>query len=153
MSQNNSNEKLPSMAAIETINEVQGFDPAPFAVFLNADEKNYVEPDISVICDTGKLTEKGCSGAPNWIIEIVSPGSQRMDYLTKLFKYRTAGVREYWIVDPSRETVQAYLFGDSEDFHQFSFTDSAPVGIFNDLQICIANLVKDPAASYGASTL
>ena len=127
--------------------------PAPFAVFLNADEKNYVEPDISVICDTGRLTEKGGSGAPNWIIEIVSPGSQRMDYLTKLFKYRTAGVREYWIVDPSRETVQAYLFGDSEDFHQFSFTDSAPVGIFNDLQICIANLVKDPAASYGASNL
>lgn len=120
---------------------LRNLSPAPFAVFLNGDEKNYVEPDISVICDTDKLTEKGCSGAPNWIIEIVSPGSQRMDYLTKLFKYRTAGVREYRIVDPSRETVQAYLFGDSEDFHQFSFTDSAPVGIFNVLQICIANLV------------
>ena len=58
---------------------------APFAVFLNADDKNYVEPDISVICDKSKLTDKGCNGAPDWIIEIVSSGSRRMDYYTKLF--------------------------------------------------------------------
>lgn len=70
--------------------------PAPFAVFLNQDLYNYVEPDISVICDSGKINEKGCNGAPDLIIEIVSPSSQRMDYLTKLFKYRTSGVREYW---------------------------------------------------------
>ena len=75
---------------------------APFAVFLNADDKNYVEPDISVICDKNKLTDKGCTGAPDWIIEIVSPCSRRMDYFIKLFKYRTAGVREYWIVDPDK---------------------------------------------------
>lgn len=75
-------------------------DIAPFAVFLNEDDKNYVEPDISVICSPDKLTDKGCIGAPDWIIEIVSPGSRRMDYYTKLFKYRTAGVREYWIVNP-----------------------------------------------------
>ena len=49
---------------------------APFAVFLNEDDRNYVEPDISVICDTSKLNDKGCTGAPDWIIEIVSPGSQ-----------------------------------------------------------------------------
>ena len=78
------------------------FQIAPFAVFLNADDKNYVEPDISVICDKSKLTDKGCNGAPDWIIEIVSSGSRRMDYYTKLFKYRTAGVREYWIVDPDK---------------------------------------------------
>ena len=59
--------------------------PAPFAVFLNEDDKNYVEPDISVICSSEKLTDKGCNGSPDWIIEIVSPTSQRMDYLTKLF--------------------------------------------------------------------
>ena len=52
-------------------------DIAPFAVFLNADDKNYVEPDISVICDRDKLTDRGCTGAPDWIIEIVSPGSRR----------------------------------------------------------------------------
>ena len=71
---------------------------APFAVFLSEDDINYIEPDISVICDTSKLDEKGCHGAPDWIIEVVSPSSKRMDYYTKLFKYRTAGVKEYWIV-------------------------------------------------------
>ena len=51
-----------------------------------------------MICDPDKLDDKGCNGAPDWIIEIVSPSSQHLDYLTKLLKYRTAGVREYWIV-------------------------------------------------------
>jgi len=66
--------------------------PSPFAVFLNADDKTYVEPDISVICDKSKLTDKGCNGSPDWIIEVVSPSSKYMDYFTKLFKYRNAGL-------------------------------------------------------------
>lgn len=53
--------------------------PAPFAVFLNEDDHNYVEPDISVICDKSKLDDRGCNGAPDWIIEIVSPSIQQMD--------------------------------------------------------------------------
>ena len=57
---------------------------APFAVFLNDDNKNYVEPDISIICDANKLDDKGCHGAPDWIIEIVSPGTQSRDYGIKL---------------------------------------------------------------------
>ena len=69
--------------------------PAPFAVFLNEDDKTYVEPDISVICDKNKLDDRGCFGAPDWIIEIVSPSTERMDYGIKLFKYRSAKVREY----------------------------------------------------------
>lgn len=56
-----------------------------------------MEPDLSVICDKSKLDDRGCNGAPDWVIEIVSPSSQRMDYMIKLFKYRDAGVREYWI--------------------------------------------------------
>ena len=62
---------------------------APFAVFLNEDDINYVEPDISIICDSDKLTDKGCSGAPDWIIEIVSPSSIKkeiMKILTDLYK-------------------------------------------------------------------
>ena len=60
--------------------------PAPFAVRLfSEDDKNMVEPDISVICDPHKLNEKGCTGAPDWIIEIVSSSSRRMDYFTKPF--------------------------------------------------------------------
>ncbi len=72
--------------------------PSPFAVNLNANDKVWVEPDISIVCDAGKIDGRGCGGAPDWIIEIVSPSSTRMDYSVKLFKYRTAGVREYWVV-------------------------------------------------------
>lgn len=74
--------------------------PAPFAVFLSKDGQNYMEPDLSVICSLDKPDEKGCHGAPDWIIEIVSPSTERMDYGIKLFKYRSAGVREYRIVNP-----------------------------------------------------
>ena len=109
-------------------------DIAPFAVFLNADDKNYVEPDISVICDADKLTDKGCTGAPDWIIEIVSPGSRRMDYYTKLFKYQTAGVREYWIVDPEKNRIMVYLF-ESDDAQEYTFLDSVKAGIYEDLTI------------------
>ena len=116
--------------------------PAPFAVFLNEDDKTYVEPDISVICDPNKLDDKGCNGAPDWIVEIVSPSSQRMDYLTKLFKYRTAGVREYWIVNPLKQTVQVYSFEGTEDSTQYSFDDEITVTIYDDFTICIADLLK-----------
>ena len=81
---------------------------APFAVLLNDDDSVYIEPDISVICDRNKLSDRGCEGAPDWIIEIVSPGSRRMDYMIKLFKYRTAGVQEYWIISSMERSVEIY---------------------------------------------
>lgn len=112
---------------------------SPFAVFLNENDRNYVEPDISVICDKNKLTDRGCSGAPDWIIEIVSPGSRRMDYFTKLFKYRTAGVREYWIVDPEKNRILVYNFV-SEDTGDYSFADSVKSGIYDDLEIDFSTL-------------
>ena len=107
---------------------------SPFAVFLNEDDKTYVEPDISVICDSDKLTDQGCKGAPDWIIEIVSPGSRRMDYSIKLFKYRSAGVREYWIVDPAKDRItDRDLRNDNND--EFSFSDKVKAGIYDDLYI------------------
>lgn len=102
---------------------------APFAVFLNKDDINYVEPDICVVCDRNKLTDKGCSGAPDWIIEIVSPGSRPMDYYTKLFKYHTAGVREYWIVDHERNLVIVYDF-QNKSATNYAFCDDIPVSIY-----------------------
>ena len=108
--------------------------PAPFAVFLNNDQYTYVEPDISVICDKDKLNEYGCNGAPDWIIEIVSPSSKQMDYFTKLFKYREAGVREYWIVDPQKNFITVYNFGE-ERIEEFTFQDTIKVGIYEDLRI------------------
>ena len=107
---------------------------SPFAVFLNADDMNYVEPDISVICDESKLNDKGCSGAPDWVIEIVSPSSKRMDYFTKLFKYRIAGVREYWIVDPDKDRITVYDFS-RENAEDYTFSDTIHVGIYEDLSI------------------
>ena len=107
---------------------------APFAVYLDEKTNTYVEPDVSVICDSDKLDDRGCKGAPDWIIEIVSPSSRRMDYYTKLFKYRTAGVREYWIVDPTKNQIMVYDF-ENEDTEQYTFQDSVKVGIYEDLRI------------------
>ena len=64
-----------------------------------------------------------------------------MDYLTKLFKYRTAGVREYWILNPEKETVQIYSFEGKEDSAQYSFNDNISSGIFSDLNLCISELL------------
>ena len=108
---------------------------APFAVFLNKDDiTTYVEPDISVICDTSKLNDRGCNGAPDWIIEIVSPSSKYMDYFTKLVKYRNAGVREYWIVDPLKNLIIAYNL-ENETVEQYNFSDKVKVSIYKDLEI------------------
>ena len=109
--------------------------PAPFAVFLEKNDTTYFEPDISVICDTSKLDEKGCHGAPDWIIEIVSPGNKAMDYFTKLMKYQAAGVREYWIVDPSKEQIMAYQFEGKVMMEQYSFGEDVPVGIYEGFSI------------------
>ena len=107
---------------------------APFAVYLDERSNTYVEPDISVICDPDKLDDRGCKGAPDWIIEIVSPASKQMDYYTKLFKYRTAGIREYWIVDPSKNLVIVYNFEQGET-EQYTLQDSIKAGIYDDLVI------------------
>ena len=107
---------------------------APFAVFLNKDNTTYTEPDISVICDPHKITEQGCHGAPDWVIEIVSPSSKSMDYFTKLFKYQTAGVREYWIVDPLKQRVTIYFF-EKENVEEYSFGDNIPVGIYEGFSV------------------
>lgn len=108
--------------------------PAPFAVFLNDDDMNYVEPDISVICDKNKISDKGCQGAPDWVIEIISPSSRAMDYFTKLFKYQKSGVREYWIVDPIKQRVTVYFF-EKELVEEYSFGEEVPVGIYEGFSI------------------
>jgi len=116
--------------------------PAPFAVFLNKDDKTYVEPDISVICNKSTLTDKGCNGAPDFIIEVVSPSSRRMDYLIKSGKYENAGVREYWIVDPEKERTTVYRYEEDAAPAIFLFNQDISVGIYNDLSINIAKLLE-----------
>lgn len=109
-------------------------DIAPFAVFLNDDDTSYVEPDILVVCDLSKLDDKGCHGAPDWIIEVVSPGSRQMDYYRKLFLYRMAGVREYWVVDPDRKITTVYNF-ECDTMEEYSFGEQVSVGIYEELFI------------------
>ena len=108
--------------------------PAPFAVFLDESSINYVEPDISVICDPKKLDEKGCHGAPDWIIEIVSPSSRMLDYHVKLFKYCNAGVAEYWVVDPEKKRITVHNFH-KETTEEYGLYDSVPVGIYEGFTI------------------
>ena len=90
--------------------------PAPFAVRLFEkdgdspdDVDTMVEPDISVVCDRDKLDGKGCKGAPDMVVEILSPSTHRHDRITKYNLYQRAGVREYWIVEPETQTVQVFL--------------------------------------------
>ena len=115
--------------------------PSPFAVNLTANDKVWVEPDISVICDKDKLSDRGCEGAPDWIIEIVSQSTQQMDYGIKLFKYRTAGVREYWIVNPVKRTVMVYDFEHEKKTWQYSFEDIISGCIYEDFSICLAEMI------------
>lgn len=89
---------------------------APFDVRLTRDTGNgdaqirtVVQPDIFVVCDRTKIDERGCLGAPDWIIEILSPGNSAHDTKTKFDLYEENGVREYWIVVPGLQTVQTYL--------------------------------------------
>ena len=108
---------------------------APFDVQLDKDEYTLVQPDISVICDKDKLTNgKRCMGAPDWIVEIVSPSTDTRDYKTKLLKYRGAGVREYWIVDPIDSRILIYSFV-SGAFQILPLKSKLRAEIFPDLEI------------------
>ena len=115
--------------------------PAPFAVNLHANDKTYVEPDISVICDKSKLTDRGCKGAPDFIIEVVSPSSRRMDYNIKNGEYAEAGVREYWIVDTEKERTTVYRYEEDAAPMIIPFDQTISVGIYSNLQINISELL------------
>ncbi len=87
------------------------------------------------------MNDKGCNGSPDWIIEIVSPSTQQIDYGIKLFKYRSAGVREYWIVNPGTRIVNVFDFENDKESGQYSFDNEIPVCIYEDLSICISALL------------
>ena len=81
-------------------------------------------------------------GAPDWIVEVVSISSKRIDYTVKLFKYRSAGVREYWIMNPDKRNVMVYSWLDGhEDVEIYSFEDEIPAGIYPDFKIRLADTV------------
>lgn len=106
---------------------------APTDVRLDRDERTMVVPDVFVICqpDDDRIdNDKYINGAPDLIIEVLSPSTRRKDMFTKLHKYEAAGVREYWIVDPQKEKVIVYLFGEESDVSLYGFDSEVPVGIY-----------------------
>ena len=116
--------------------------PAPFAVNLFADDTTYVEPDVSVVCDRDKLSDRGCEGAPDIVVEVVSPSNPEMDYISKLHLYDTAGVREYWICDPERERTTVYRFEDGRTFSFHAFSEDVPSSVLPGFAVNFGRIVE-----------
>ena len=127
--------------------------PAPFGVRLFEETGDYpenvdtvVEPDISVVCDRDKLDKYGCRGAPDLIVEILSPSTRRHDRLVKMELYRQAGVREYWIVDPDNQDIQVLLLENGRYVVQGYGTreDQLPVFVLEDCVIDLSLVFPEP---------
>ncbi len=104
---------------------------APIDVQLDGNDSTMVQPDVLVLCDHSKLKNGSViSGATDLVIEILSPSTKRKDMYLKLNKYRQAGVREYWMVDPDRESIVVYNFEQDDLVTVYHFDDMVPVGIF-----------------------
>jgi Uma2 family endonuclease len=117
---------------------------APFDVRLSRKSKKdkditkVVQPDISVICDSKKIDDRGCLGAPDLIIEIISPSSASHDHILKRRLYEENGVREYWLVDPTNRIITVYSHNKSNKFQEYEIyasDDNLTSAIFPDLTI------------------
>ncbi len=104
---------------------------SPMDVQLDKDNKTMVEPDLFVVCDRSKIMEHFIFGAPDFIIEIVSPSSKLNDYVLKLWKYKNSGVREYWIIDYKKDLVRTFFFEDDIDPVDYTLKDDIPVRIYD----------------------
>ena len=121
---------------------------APFAVFVNDDDYNYVEPDIVVVCDKNKIKKDGCHGAPDLVAEVVSESGKTRDYLTKLRLYDDAGVGEYWIVDPESRRVITYRFEKDEEKQgvaEYAFGETLTSWLFPDMEIDLTDIDAEGA--------
>jgi len=114
---------------------------APFDVCLNAEgdeDDTVVQPDLLVVCDKSKLDKKRCNGAPDMVVEILSPSTSSRDMVLKFNKYREAGVREYWIVDPAFKIINVNtLKGGEYVASVYGDTGGIPVGV---LESCVINI-------------
>ena len=104
---------------------------SPVDVQLDCDEKTMVQPDVVIVCDKDKIIRRCVYGAPDFVLEVISPSTRRKDYTKKLSKYIEAGVREYWILDPYQKKLLVYQF-ESEVYPQILGLEApVPVGIYN----------------------
>jgi len=119
---------------------------APFDVRLNAFSKDdtVVQPDIQVICDKSIMMKTGCTGAPDMVIEILSPSSGRMDRKLKYDKYQQAGVREYWIVDPEQKLLQVGILSNNEYITRiYDENDTAPVKVLDGFEVNLVDVFSE----------
>jgi Uma2 family endonuclease len=117
--------------------------PAPLGVRLRKDENTAFEPDIVVICDNSKLDGKICNGAPDLVVEILSPSTERMDRL-KFNKYLRAGVREYWIVDADEKYLTVYTLENGKyAADAYGETDAVPVGVLDGCVIDMKDVFEE----------
>lgn len=116
---------------------------APFAVYLDGTvDGNYVEPDLTIVCDPAKIQTQGCFGAPDMVVEVLSPSTAVKDKGVKLQRYRLSGVREVWIVDPSNQYLEVYQLIEEDSNQLFNPTvyaadEVVQVGIFDDLKVSL----------------
>ncbi len=115
---------------------------APFDVFLKDGVNEWVITDLTVICDNSKIQEKGCVGAPDLVVEILSKTTAVKDRTVKLKLYQSAGVKEYWIVDPYGETIEVYSFGENVFAlpDVYGVDDVMHVDLFEDLEITVSEI-------------
>ena len=102
---------------------------APMDVQLDCDDRTILQPDILIFCDDAKMRKRVYFGAPDFVVEILSPSTRKKDVTVKLRKYIGAGVREYWIVDPDTERVFVYLIEEGELPFICGYGEKVPVGI------------------------
>ena len=102
---------------------------SPMNVQLDCDERTMLQPDILIFCDDTKMRKRVYFGAPDFVVEILSPSTRKKDVTVKLRKYIGASVREYWIVDPDTERVFVYLIEEGELPFICGYGENVPVGI------------------------
>ena len=103
---------------------------SPADIQLDCDNKTMVQPDVFVICDRDKLKKRVLFGAPDLVVEILSPSTRKKDIVIKTRKYHLAGVQEYWIVDPMHKQICVHEFAKNDITALYSFDDCVPVGIW-----------------------
>ena len=103
---------------------------APVDVQLDCDERTMVQPDVGIVCDPSKIKRFGIYGAPDFLVEVISPSTKKKDYIKKLAKYMEAGVREYWLIDPDRKKLVVYDFENDQLPAIYGMEKPVPVMIF-----------------------
>ncbi|MCC5946339.1 MAG: Uma2 family endonuclease, partial [Bernardetiaceae bacterium] len=111
----------------------------------NREVYTVVQPDLCVICDKNKIDRRGAIGAPDLIVEILSPGNAKKEMQTKYALYEEAGVREYWIVYPSEHVLQQFVLNEENKYelkNSFAENDIAHAHIFPDLKVDLGEVFE-----------